>query len=314
MLDQIPGLTLDEAQALYARHAGEADDDAIRVMAQVALVAKRKQAGWGRLRLEALRELGRFLIRKGHTRGRPAKTSTDEDKLYLADLGIQDHHLSADAKNVARVPQVDFDAYLAEEPEPTLAGLLRFRDHNSITVIAPDLPVSTASGSRSFLDTDKETSTIDWWTPPEVFEAMGWPQFDLDVCSPGPEVVDWIPASWHLTEKEDGLSSPWSGFVWMNAPYGERNGIQQWVTRFIEHGDGIALVPDFTSTNWWQTLAAAADAVLFVRPKIQFLPKRMAATNTLGSTLVAIGDRGVTALQHAEHYGRGVCLRRLIEV
>lgn len=310
MLDQIPILSLDDALALYARHAGHVGDDAIRVMAQVALVAKRKQAGWGRLRLEALRQLGRFLIRKGRTRGRPAKTSADEDKLHLADLGITDHHLSADAKNVARIPQTDFDTYLADEAEPTLAGLLRFAEQCSIeakTVAhGSELP-----GRRSFLDTDDETSTIDWWTPPEIFGAMGWPRFDLDVCSPGPDIVDWIPAARHLTEKEDGLSSSWSGFVWMNAPYGERHGIQRWVARFIEHGDGVALVPDFTSTDWWQRLAAAADAVLFVRPKIQFLPKRVAATNTLGSTLVAIGDQGVTALQHAERNGRGVCLRRL---
>jgi hypothetical protein len=107
------------------------------------------------------------------------------------------------------------------------------------------------------------------------------------------------------------LSSPWSGFVWMNAPYGQRNGIQQWIARFIEHRDGVALVPDFTSTDWWQTLAAAADAVLFVRPKIQFLPKRTAAANSLGSTLVALGSRGVAALECAERNGRGVCLRRL---
>jgi hypothetical protein len=311
MLDQIPTLSLDEAQDLYATFAGKDGRDAIQVMAQVALLAKQKQAGWGRLRLEALRALGRFLIRNGRGRGRPAKTSADEDKLYLADLGIQDHHLSADAKNVARVPQTDFDAYLTEEPEPTLAGLLRFGEHRALHVQTTSWPGPERSSHRSFLDTDNETSTIDWWTPPEVFAAMGWPRFDLDVCSPGPDVVDWVPARRHLTEKEDGLSSSWSGFVWMNAPYGQRNSIQQWIARFIEHRDGVTLVPDFTSTEWWQTLAAAGDAVLFVRPKIQFLPRRAAATNTLGSTLVAIGPRGVAALECAERKGRGVCFRRL---
>jgi hypothetical protein len=33
-----------------------------------------------------------------------------------------DRHISADAKNVGRVSNKDFDAYLAQEDEPTLKG------------------------------------------------------------------------------------------------------------------------------------------------------------------------------------------------
>src|SRR6516165_8917972 len=47
-------------------------------MVTIASIAKQKQAGWGRLRLEALRQLGLFLIRYGKGRGRPAKTSADD--------------------------------------------------------------------------------------------------------------------------------------------------------------------------------------------------------------------------------------------
>jgi len=305
-------LSLGKARKLYAKFAGQTGDDAIQVMAQIALVAKSKQTGWGKLRLEALRELGRFLIRNGRCRGRPAKTSADEDKLYLADLGIIDHHLSSDAKKVARITQKDFYTYLGEEDEPTLKGLLRFGERHSVGVPAALWARSTQPGLPPYLGTDDETTTTEWWTPREIFDAMGSPQFDLDVCSPGAKAVPWIPAKRHLTKRDNGLTTEWGdSYVWMNAPFGLRNGIKEWVEKFVEHGNGVALVPDFTSTEWWQVLADSADALLFVRPKIQFLPKREdGRTNLLGSTLVAIGNRGVAALQNAERNGRGICFRR----
>jgi len=163
---------------------------------------------------------------------------------------------------------------------------------------------------RSFLDPDDETSTTEWYTPPEIFEAMET-DFDLDVCSPGAEIVPWIPAKRHLTKRDNGLVADWHGFVWMNAPYGIRNGIAEWIEKFIEHGNGVAIAPDFTSTEWWHTLTERADIIMFVRPKIYFLPKREdGRTNSLGSTVVAMGKRGVLALRNAERNGRGLCFQR----
>jgi hypothetical protein len=135
-------------------------------------------------------------------------------------------------------------------------------------------------------------------------------EFDLDVASPGVEAVPWIPAKQHYTKKQDGLKQPWRGFAWMNAPFGLRNGMMAWIEKFIRHGNGVALVPDFTSTEWWQKLAANSDCILQVCPKIQFLPKRDVGLNTLGTTLVAIGEKGVLALETAENNGLGVCFRR----
>jgi hypothetical protein len=50
---------------------------------------------------------------------------------------------------------------------------------------------------------------------------------------------------------------------------------------------------------------------LQVCPKIQFLPKRD-GLNTLGTTLVAIGKKGVRALDSAEKNGLGICFHRSI--
>jgi hypothetical protein len=46
----------------------------------------------------------------------------------------------------------------------------------------------------------------DWYTPPEIFEALGL-TFDLDPCSPGPG--HWVPARDIYTKADDGLKQPW---------------------------------------------------------------------------------------------------------
>lgn len=314
MTEKSAELTLDSAKNLYKKFANQDSGEAVRTMAQIALWAKRQQVEGCRLRLLALRQLGKFLIRHGRRQGRPPKTSSADILQPLARLGITDRHISADGKSVARISQADFDAYLAAENEPTLKGLFRFADRTRNGQPYPrekprSAPVDMPSG-RSFLDTDDETSTTEWFTPPEIFEAMET-DFDLDVCSPGAKAVPWIPARKHLTRKDNGLVVKWAGFVWMNPPYGLRNGVAEWIERFVEHGNGVAIAPDFTSTEWWHALTEQADIIMFVRPRIYFLPKREdGRTNSLGSTLVGMGKRGAQALRNAERNGRGLCFRR----
>jgi DNA N-6-adenine-methyltransferase Dam len=150
----------------------------------------------------------------------------------------------------------------------------------------------------------------EWYTPPEIFAAMGNPQFDLDVASPGADIVPWIPATRHLTKVEDGLRTDWEGFAWMNCPYGKRNGVDKWVNKFVQHRNGVAILPDFTTTRWWHRATDEADLIMFVRPRIYFLPRYTGRTNSLGSTLVAMGERGVLALLTAELNRRGKCFWR----
>jgi hypothetical protein len=83
------------------------------------------------------------------------------------------------------------------------------------------------------------------------------------------------------------------------------------VEKFIAHGNGIILVPERTSTRWWQHLSASADLVLCVNKKIPFLPatgKRTGA-HPIGSNLVAIGEQGVAALERANRNGLGRLLK-----
>ena len=161
-------------------------------------------------------------------------------------------------------------------------------------------------------DADEETSSLERYTPEELFIAMDV-VFDIDVCSPGEHLVPWIPARRHITARQDALSMAWDdlGFIYMNCPWGIRNRVEEWIEKFLKHANGVALVPDFTSAAWWHKLCGAADVIMAVKPKIQFYPRLPGRGNVMGSTVVAIGSQGVQALRNAERNGRGICFARL---
>jgi hypothetical protein len=145
-------------------------------------------------------------------------------------------------------------------------------------------------------------STDEWYTPPHVFSAFGT-RFDTDVASPGKSVTPWIPADAFILAAS--LTAQWDGFVWMNPPFGGRNGLVPWLEKFFAHGNGIALVPDRTSAPWWQRFAPRADLILFVAPKIKFIgadgnPGRSPAQ---GTCLMGIGKRSLEPLHRAATYG-----------
>jgi hypothetical protein len=158
---------------------------------------------------------------------------------------------------------------------------------------------------------NKRTTTVEWYTPPHIFEALGC-RFDLDPASPGAEIVPWIPADRCYTRQDDGLRQPWEGFCWLNPPYGLKI-LPLWVNKFVDHGNGIILVPERTSTRWWQALTRRADLVLCVNKKISFIPVtgKSKGPQSIGSMFVAIGEQGVTALETASRNGLGRLLRPL---
>jgi hypothetical protein len=128
--------------------------------------------------------------------------------------------------------------------------------------------------------------------------------FDLDVAAPMFGLC-WIPAA-HRYSCES-LECCWDGFVWMNPPFGRRNGLLPWLKKFLRHRNGVALVPDRTSAPWWQTYAKEMDAVLFVSPKIKFIgadgnPGKSPAQ---GTSLFALGTGGRLALNNARKAGLG---------
>jgi len=135
----------------------------------------------------------------------------------------------------------------------------------------------------------------EWYTPPGIFEALGI-SFDLDPCHPA-ERLPWIPVEHTYDKADDGLAQPWSGRVWMNPPYGAET--DPWLERFVEHGNGIALVFARTETEWFHRHALAVDAWCLIRGRLTFVyadrtPSRYNAGAP--SVLLAAGDDCSTAL------------------
>lgn len=165
-----------------------------------------------------------------------------------------------------------------------------------------------------------EGTSNEYYTPKFVFDAMAV-RFDLDVAHPGQDKWPAWAAPRVLTAA--ALEIDWGdNFVWMNAPFGKRMGLEPWLDKFFAHGNGVALTPDRTSAGWWIKASLRADAHLVVgKPN----PKRrdpnkiafhrpdgsVARQPGTGTTLFAAGDRGVKALWNAQRAGLGVVFHRL---
>lgn len=151
-------------------------------------------------------------------------------------------------------------------------------------------------------------ATDEWYTPDHVFHALGC-SFDMDVASPGQAATPWIPAD-HFVTSGSLTNAHWKGFVWMNAPFGGRNGLVPWLDKFFRHGNGIALTPDRTSAPWWQQFAPQADLILFVAPKLKFIGSdgQPGGSPAQGTCLMAIGVDGREALHRAAVNQLGVLM------
>ncbi|MCK1479286.1 adenine methyltransferase [Bradyrhizobium sp. 197] len=126
----------------------------------------------------------------------------------------------------------------------------------------------------------------DWYTPPAIFDALGL-TFDLDPCSPGPE--HWVPARKIYTKADDGLTKPWDGLVFMNPPFGNREGHLPWLTRFFDHANGIGIVRAYTSSRWWHKYMPRAEALLFPHGKTKFIRPDGSIGKSPGHGVVLIG-------------------------
>jgi hypothetical protein len=126
----------------------------------------------------------------------------------------------------------------------------------------------------------------EWFTPPEIFDALGL-TFDLDPCSPGPG--HWVPARKIYTVEDDGLAQPWDGLVFMNPPFGGRNGHVPWLRRFLDHANGLAIVRAYTSSAWFHQYAVKAETMLFPKGKTKFIRPDGSIGRAPGHGVVLLG-------------------------
>ena len=149
------------------------------------------------------------------------------------------------------------------------------------------LPQSSGSPveARLFPVTEGKGSD-ECYTPRWIFDILDI-KFDLDPAS-CPKELSAVPATRIYTIEDDGLAQPWEGRVWMNPPYSKP---APWVDRFIEHGHGIALLPDWSGSRWCLKIWNEADAVAKV-PRIPHFTSDNGSTRAIlqGLLLFAMGD------------------------
>lgn len=116
----------------------------------------------------------------------------------------------------------------------------------------------------------------EWYTPATYIEAarqvLG--KIELDPASSA-TANDVVQAEEYYDIADDGLTLPWSGKIWLNPPYG-RDLIAPFIEKLCRHASNgeieaaIVLVNNATETDWFQTLAAHADALCFPRSRIRY--------------------------------------------
>lgn len=140
----------------------------------------------------------------------------------------------------------------------------------------------------------------EWYTPIEIFAALGL-VFDLDPCSAGAK-RDHVPARARYVKADDGLSKRWQGCIWMNPPFGGRHGHVPWLKKFLDHGNGIAVVRSYTSSDWWHDHMHRAEALLWPRGKTKFVKPdgTIGKSPGHGIVLVGMGTKAIMGMKRAE--------------
>lgn len=147
----------------------------------------------------------------------------------------------------------------------------------------------------------------EWLTPPEIISSLG--PFDLDPCSP--ITPPWPTATKHFTINHDGLSMPWSGFVWLNPPYGKET--IKWLAKMERHNNGIALLFARTETEaWFSHIWNSATAILFIHGRLYFYDsfgRKAKANSGAPSALVAYGMEASKRLTSSNISGKLIPLK-----
>jgi hypothetical protein len=134
----------------------------------------------------------------------------------------------------------------------------------------------------------------EWFTPPNLFESLKV-FFDMDVAAPCEGQI-FTPTQMRICVCKDGLKEEWSGLVWMNPPYSNP---APWVNKWLEHNNGLALLP-MAKSKWFVDLVQT-DAVFVVLPSsFKFLsPSKQKLSLMMGSTLWATGNKAKQVLEES---------------
>ncbi len=155
------------------------------------------------------------------------------------------------------------------------------------------LPLTAANHAVS---ADPDYDGDEWYTPTEYIEAarqlMGG--IDLDPASSA-EAQEIVKAGAYFTKRDDGLSQPWMGCVWLNPPY-STPAIKFFVAKLINEyqignvTEAVILTNNSSDTAWFHDLLSRFPAC-FTRGRVQFWRANHETFGARqGQTLFYLGD------------------------
>lgn len=177
------------------------------------------------------------------------------------------------------------------------------------TVHYPEKPEEIHVNGNGKMSVHFSSDTPEHYTPREIIDAviecMG--AIDLDPCSNSYENPN-VPAEFHFTQADDGLSRHWAGRVYMNPPYGREIG--KWVEKLCSEyelgnvTEAIALVPARTDTDWFDRLIDGYRPQCFVHGRLVFIGNDNSAP--FPSAIVYLGDNLESFFHTFRSFGRVV--------
>jgi len=123
---------------------------------------------------------------------------------------------------------------------------------------------------------DSYATKPELWRP--IANAIGG--FDMDVASGCEEkpIADTC-----LTPKDDGLSHPWIGKIFLNPPFSEKLRWYRKAVNEVNAGNAetvVALAPVDTSTQWFQNWFSSADLLCWLEGRDWYVASGSPSFNT----------------------------------
>ena len=150
-------------------------------------------------------------------------------------------------------------------------------------------------------------NTDEWLTPDCVLRGLGC--FDLDPCA-HPAHRTRCAAQGYCLPEENGLLLPWSGRVWLNAPFGRE--LPKWINRMALHNNGVMIGAARVETEWFRVGWQTAQAVLFPYGRVYYLHSDLTPRKDVPfpSAIMAFGAANVEALHRLRSSLPGALLER----
>lgn len=149
-----------------------------------------------------------------------------------------------------------------------------------------------------------DSKKTELYTPPDIIKrvtaVMGSIDLDPASCKEANKIVK---AKKFFTQKEDGLTKPWYGNVWLNPPYIYKKTdcyIDKFCTDNIKAG--IIIMNNNTEVAWAQKLLSVCNIICFPKGRIAFYKNSKEAYPQGGLQGQMICGRGVDIKKFEKHF------------